>query len=326
MSADPTREHWLEVKVVCDLKAVEKVIDLFSRYGFKRHVVTVEESPPEGEDGRFAVAPGKLVSVSSALDSGDMTSVELEETRHSLWVVRQNLWVIGRSHAVSPLELFERQEEDWENTWKDNFSLVRVTDRFVTRPPWHQYEPRSGEMVIEVDPGTAFGTGQHATTRQCMQALEEEIEPGDLVLDVGTGSGTLCTAAALLGARSVDALDIDPAAIRVARQTAERNGVGDKVHVALGSPGPDGPFPGTYDVVVVNIIARVLIELAPALAAAIKPGGDLILGGIPDDKVDVVREAFLAEDLAFNRQTTMNGWSTFVFRKPESSATTTGKP
>lgn len=325
MSADPTQEHWLELKVVCDLKAVEKVIDLFSRYGFKRHIVTVEECPREGEDGRFAVAPGKLVSVSSALCAGEMTSVELEETRHSLWVVRQNLWMIGRSHAVSPLDLFERQEEDWENTWKDKFSLVRVTDRLLTKAPWHQYEPRPGEMVIEVDPGTAFGTGQHATTKQCMQALEEELEPGDLVLDVGTGSGALAIAAALLGACAVDALDINPVAIRVARETAERNGVGDKIHVALGSPGSEGPFPGTYDVVLANIIAHVLIKLAPELAPAIKPGGALILGGIPDDKLDVVREAFLAEDLTFNRQTTMNGWSTFVFRKPESSASITGK-
>lgn len=325
MSADPTQEHWLELKVVCDLKVVDKVIDIFSRYGFKRHVVTVEESPREGENGRFAVAPDKLVSVSSALCSGEMTSAELEETRHSLWVVRQNLWMIGQSHAVSPLELFERQEEDWENTWKENFSLARVTDRFLTRAPWHQYEPQPGEMVIEVDPGTAFGTGQHATTKQCIQALEEELAPGDLVLDVGTGSGTLSIAAALLGACAVDALDIDPAAIRVARQTAERNGVGDKVHVALGSPGPEGPFPGTYNVVLANIIAHVLIKLAPVLAPAIKPGGTLILGGIPDDKLDAVRVAFLAEDLTFNRQTSINGWSTFVFRKPECSASITGK-
>ena len=326
MSAEPTQEQWLELKVVCDLKVVDEVIDLFSRYGFKRHIVTVVESPGEGEDDRFAVAPGKLVSVSSALCSGEMTPGELEETRHSLWVVRQNIWMLGRSHAVTPLELIERQEEDWANTWKDKFSLVRVTDRLLTKAPWHQYEPQPGEIVIEVDPGTAFGTGQHATTKQCMQALEDELQPGDLVLDVGTGSGTLAIAAALLGACAVDALDINPEAIRVARETAERNGVGDKVHVALGGPGPEGPFPGTYDVVLANIIAHVLIQLAPELAPALNPGGALILGGIPDDRLDVVREAFLAEGLTFNRQTRMNGWSTFVFRKPENSASITGEP
>lgn len=320
MSVDTTQEQWLGLKVVCDLKAVEKVIDLFSRYGFKRHVVTVEEPLEEGEDDRFAVAPGKLVSVSSALSTEDMPFAELEQTRHSLWVVRQNLWAIGRSHAVSPLELFERQEEDWESTWKENFSLVRVTDRILSRPPWQQYEPRPGELVIEVDPGTAFGTGQHATTQQCIQALEAEIKPGDRVLDVGTGSGTLSVAAALLGAGTVNSLDIDPAAIRVARETAERNGVGDKVHVAFGSPGAECPFPGTFDIVLANIIAHIIIELAPALASATRPGGTLILGGIPDDKLELVREAFLAQNLIFDRETTLRGWSTFVFRQPESSA------
>lgn len=315
--ADPAQERWLELKVVCDLKAVERVINLFSHYGFKRHIVTVEDSPPAGEDGHVAEASCKRVSVNTALYSGDKTPDELEDIRNSLWVVRQNLWMIGRAHAVSPLELIERQEEDWENGWKESFSLSRVTDRLLTKAPWHQYEPQPEELVIEVDPGTAFGTGKHGTTKQCMQGLEAELKPGDLVLDVGTGSGTLSVAAALLGAGAVHALDIDPVAIRVARETAERNGVGDKVHVALGSPGPDGPFPGTYDIVVANIIARVLIELSPVLAAALKPGGTLIMAGVLEDKLDAVREAFLAQDLTFVRQTKVDDWSGFVFRKPE---------
>jgi ribosomal protein L11 methyltransferase len=318
--AEPTQDRWLELKVVCDRKALEEVTYLFARYGFKRHVVTEEEPLQESEDPRFTATPGKMVSVRSALYSEDASTEDLEDIRNSLWVVRQNLWMIGRSYTVSPLELFERKDEEWENSWKDNFNLLRVTDRFLTRAPWHQYEPQPGEMVIEVDPATAFGTGRHATTKQCMRALEEELEPGDTVLDVGTGSGTLSIAAALLGAGAVDALDIDPVAIRVARETAERNGVGDKIHVALGSPGSDGPFPGTYDVVLANIIARVLIKLAPTLAPAIKPGGSLILGGILDHKLDLVREAYSSEGLTFNRQTTMDGWSTFVFRKPESGA------
>jgi ribosomal protein L11 methyltransferase len=326
VSADPTQECWLELKVVCDLRAFARVINLFYRYGFDRHIVTVEESAGVGEDGDRTQATVTQVSVRSALYSGDMTADALEDTRNSLWAVRQNLWMIGRSHAVSPLELFERREEDWPSTWKESFSLSRVTDRLLTKAPWHQYAPQPGELVIEVDPGTAFGTGKHATTKQCLQALEVELKPGDVVLDVGTGSGTLAVAAALLGAAAVDALDIDPVAIRVARETAERNGVGDKIHVAFGSPGADGPFPGPYDVVVVNIIARVVAELAPALAAALKPGGALIVGGLLDDRVDLVQAAFAAEHLTFHRQTQMEQWSTFVFRKPERSASSTGTP
>src|SRR3954452_12725813 len=118
--ADPAQDRWLELKVVCDREAVPEVTYLFARYGFKRHVVTEVEPLKKSEDPRFTDTPGKQVSVSSALNSGDMTSSELEDIRNSLWVVRQNIWVIGRSHTVSPLELFERGDDEWENSWKDD--------------------------------------------------------------------------------------------------------------------------------------------------------------------------------------------------------------
>jgi ribosomal protein L11 methyltransferase len=323
--ADPTQELWLELRVVCDAAAVSDITELFTRYGFKRHIVSDEPLEP-GSNGRdFAVAPHQLVSVRSLLSTGDVPPEDLEDIRNVLWVVRQSLWVMGRSRAVGPLEIYERQEEDWENSWKDNFSLLRVSEHILTKAPWHDYQPQPGEMVIEVDPGTAFGTGRHATTKLCAQALEEELDPGDTVLDVGTGSGTLAIAAALLGAGTVDAVDIDPVAIRVARETAERNGVGDKVHVALGSAGSDQPFQGPYDLVIANIIARVLIELAPPLTRAVKPGGALILGGILDDTEDDVRKAFLAQNLTFVRRTAIEDWASFVFRKPESDVSAPGE-
>jgi ribosomal protein L11 methyltransferase len=323
--ADPTQERWLELKVVCDADAVADITDLFTNYGFKRHVVTEGEVPSGSNGHAFAVAPSKLVTLRSSLHPGDVPPEDLEDIRNVLWVVRQSLWIMGRTHAIAPLEIFERQEEDWENVWKDYFSLLRVTDHIVTRAPWHDYEPQPGETVIEVDPSTAFGTGRHATTKLCMQALEEQLRTGDAVLDVGTGSGTLATAAALLGAGAVDAVDIDPVAIRVARETAERNGVGEKVRVALGSAGTEEPFQGPYDLVLANIIARVLIELAPALARAVKPGGTLILGGILDDKEDDVREAFLAQALESVRRTAIDDWASFVFRKPVNGASTRGE-
>lgn len=314
--ADPTKERWLELKVVCDADAVKDITDLFTLYGFKRHLVT-EEDVPSGSNGHdFAVAPGKLVTVRSSLFPGDVPPEDVEDIRNVLWVVRQSLWVMGRSRAVAPLEIFERQEDDWENVWKGHFSLLRVSDHILTRAPWHDYQPEPGETVIEVDPSTAFGTGRHATTRLCMQALEDHLDAGDTVLDVGTGSGTLAVAAALLGASMVDAVDIDPVAVRVARQTAERNGVGETVHVELGTAGSEEPFQGPYDLVLANIIARVLIELAPALTGAVKPGGTLILGGILDDKEDEVRDAFSHQDLTFLARTAIDDWATFVYRKP----------
>jgi ribosomal protein L11 methyltransferase len=150
-----------------------------------------------------------------------------------------------------------------------------------------------------------------------MIALEDEIAVGARVLDVGVGSGILTTAAALLGASAVDAVDIEPVAVRAARENAERNGVGAIVHVEQGSVGEGAPFQGEYDLVVANIIARVLIELAPALAKTMAPGGKLILGGIIDVKEAAVREAFAALGLVLERREQREDWVAFVMRKPE---------
>jgi ribosomal protein L11 methyltransferase len=300
---------------VCAAEAVEAVTELFANYGFTQGVVIAESSPPGGHDTLEGVAPGSFVSVSSALRTGDLADEDLEDVRQLLWVLRQGLWILGRSHEVGALEIVERPEEEWTNNWKSNFSLLQVGDGLLVKAPWHDYAAQPGELVIEVDPGTAFGTGRHPSSQLCLQALAAELVAGASVLDVGTGSGLLATAAALLGAGTVDGVDIDPVAIGAARETAARNGVGEIVRVALGSLGPDGPFPGPYDLVVANIIAGVLIELAPDLARAVAPGGTLILGGIIDEKEDSVHEAFAAAPLTLARRIEHEDWVALVWRK-----------
>jgi ribosomal protein L11 methyltransferase len=311
---DPATGNALEASVICDAEAVEAVAELFAEYGFDRGIV-VEAALPLGSDGDTAVlASGTPVTVRSVLSS-DVPPEELEDVRHSLWNLRQALWVLGRSRPIGALEIIERQE-GWTDAWKANFSLHRVGNRILVKAPWHEYVPQPDEIVIELDPGPAFGTGKHASTRLCMQALEEELNVGDAVLDVGIGSGALATAAALLGARTVDGVDIDPNAVRAARATAERNGVGGVVRIALGSLGPNGPIQGPVDLVVANIIARVLIELAPDLAHQVAPGGTLILGGIIDTKEVFVHEAFAATNLTLVRRTESEDWVALVWRKP----------
>jgi ribosomal protein L11 methyltransferase len=149
-----------------------------------------------------------------------------------------------------------------------------------------------------------------------MQALEATVTAGDRILDVGVGGGTLAIAAAKLGAGQVDAVDIDPAAVEAARANAVRNGVDARVRVACGTVGPDGPFPGEYNVVVANITAPVVIPLAPWLTKAMAPGGTLILGGVYHETEADVRTTFAGEGLAFVRRRQLDEWVALIWRKP----------
>jgi ribosomal protein L11 methyltransferase len=186
----------------------------------------------------------------------------------------------------------------------------------LVKAPWHDYQPAPNEIVVELDPGMAFGTGLHPSTQLAMIGIEDELKPGDRLLDVGTGSGVLATAAALLGASAVDGVDIEPVAVRSARENADRNGVGTVVHIKQGSVGAEEPFQGEYDLVVANIIARILIELASGLAKAVRPGGTLILGGIIDVKEAAVREKFNDVGLRLVRRDEYEDWVSLVLRRP----------
>jgi ribosomal protein L11 methyltransferase len=166
----------------------------------------------------------------------------------------------------------------------------------------------------------AFGTGTHPTTRLCLIGLEDEIHPGDRVLDVGTGSGILAIAAAKLGAIAVDAFDIEPVSVRAARQNAARNGVAARVRIEVATSVADSPFAGSYDLVLANIIARVLIELADGIAAAVRPGGRLVLSGIIEGREPAVREAYDARGLRYLRRDQMEDWVALVYERPEAAA------
>jgi ribosomal protein L11 methylase PrmA len=198
---DLTTEPGLELKVVCGANATGAVADVFAHYGFTQGV-TIEETAADGGAGNVdTLTPGRPATVRTVLSAGNVPPEDLAEARLSLWLIRQALWVKGRSLPIRPLQVAERPAVAWAKSLEERFSVHAVTERFRVKAPWHDYAPQHGENVIELDAGTAFGTGRHRSTQLSRQTLEEELAAGDHVRDVGVGAGLLAIAAAQLGAR-----------------------------------------------------------------------------------------------------------------------------
>jgi ribosomal protein L11 methyltransferase len=204
-----------------------------------------------------------------------------------------------RAAAASGLDgtIAELEEQDWGEAWKRDLRPFTVGRVFV-RPSWIEARPPAGCAEVVLDPGMAFGTGTHPTTALCLRALSALLaeRPGASLLDVGTGSGLLAIAAARLGAGRVAGNENDPVAVRVAGENAARNAVRLEL-----STSPAGRIPGTFDLVVANILANVLGDLAPELAGKLAPGGHLLLSGLLGGQEDEVRDAYLAAGLTADR-------------------------
>jgi ribosomal protein L11 methyltransferase len=236
------------------------------------HVGTGDETPRYGEPGDT----GGLWALCrlTALFAAD---ADIEAS------VRRAATALGLATPTFTLETLS--EQDWVRRTQAQFGPLQVADRLWVIPSW--CEPVDATAInLELDPGLAFGTGSHPTTRLCLRWLAAHLEPGQSVLDYGCGSGILAIAAAKLGAADVTGTDVDPQAIEASRANAERNGV--TVRFAL----PDALAPGKVDVVVANILANPLRLLAPVLAARVRDGGAIVLSGILEDQAAAVRGAY----------------------------------
>jgi ribosomal protein L11 methyltransferase len=210
---------------------------------------------------------------------------------------------------------------NWEEEWKRFYEIQHVGEHFVIRPSWLEYEAKPDELVIDLDPGAAFGTGQHETTRLCLAALERWQADSRSVLDLGCGSGILAIGAALLGATDVLALDIDPDVIAVSNENSAANGVGSRVRSLVGSLGDDWPSEAGGDVafvdlVVANISSRAVLALLPAIAAAARPGGMAILSGFLVRDADEIAEAVDKASLERLETTSEGEWACIAARAP----------
>jgi ribosomal protein L11 methyltransferase len=205
-------------------------------------------------------------------------------------------------------------EAGWRDSWKRYFKPARVGRGLVVKPSWAEYTAAAGDTVIEIDPGMAFGTGQHPTTAMCLRALEERLRPGDTALDLGCGTGILAVAAARLGARRALALDVDPQAVKATRENAEANGVSGTVEAGDGTL-PEGARGERFDIVLANIGALTIERLAGALAAATRDGGSVIVSGFLEDAVEALTAAFEGAGLAVRGVEAEGVWRAIVAEK-----------
>ena len=299
---------WHELSVEADAEAVEAVSELLARYGFNEGIAIDEPYKQDGDGDHLEIALDRPFVIRTYVADSDFKPDTIE-------TIRAALWHLGQMRTVGDLIVTEIQEEDWANAWKEHFRAHRISDRVVIAPPWQGYDAKAGDIVVELDPGMAFGTGLHPSTRLSMQGVEQVVVPGDRVFDVGTGSGILAIAALKLGAVHADAVDVETVAIRAAKENAARNGVESAIDIRLGTAGESEPFRGEYDVVLANIIARILIELAEPLVRATRHEGKLVLAGIIESREAEVAAAFEALGASVVTRRQMDDWVSLVLER-----------
>ncbi|MCM3674055.1 MULTISPECIES: 50S ribosomal protein L11 methyltransferase [Peribacillus] len=225
-----------------------------------------------------------------------------------------NLLLFDIDLGKNVVSISEVNEEEWATAWKKYYNPVKISERFTIVPTWEDYTPvSSDELIIELDPGMAFGTGTHPTTVMCIQALERTVRPGDLVVDVGTGSGVLSIAAALLDAKRIQSLDLDEVAVQSAIQNVELNNVQDKVSVSQGNL-LDG-VNEQADIVVANILAEVIMRFTDDVAKVVKPGGYFIASGIIQTKKQDVKDAIITSGFTVEETILMEDWVAIIAKR-----------
>lgn len=330
---------WLELSVDVEPEAVESVSELLAQYGYNGGVVIDQPIVPGADGLEYTFDTSRPVTMRTYIP----LDTQAEETRQR---VEQALWHFAQLRAVGPLGVRPLEEQDWANAWKQYYTIQRIGARTVIVPSWLEFAPQPGDIVLKLDPGMAFGTGLHPTTQLCIGLLEAYTRPGMHALDLGCGSGILAIAAAKLGAQ-VLALDTDPIAVTATSENVVRNDVATLVQVAEGSLGAghqlghwlgwsqapaaeqQEPVAGNQapalgdqlaglDLIVANIIARVLAALAGTMAGALAPGGILIASGIIAEREHEVADACVAAGLALRERKQQGDWVALVYWKDRS--------
>jgi ribosomal protein L11 methyltransferase len=344
--------YWLELTVKVHPEAVESVSELMSKYSTEGLVI--EEPYELTDDGQdYRILRDQPVTMRGYLPIDGTEEEKRQQIEHGLWHLgflfflqypltdrgnEENLTPpsissdVGNSNGTVPdlstgaaigarcvgeMQIRSVDEEDWANAWKEYYYVTHIGERLVIRPSWREYTPKENEVVLTLDPGMAFGTGIHPTTRLCLERVEQLVQAGMRVLDVGTGSGILALAAVKLGAESVYAIDNSSVAVESASANAGMNGLRERVQVVLGvlDEVEARRLAGVYNLVLANIIAHVIGSIAPQLAMVLADDGLLVVSGIIEARRPDAEGPLLATGLELVHEAKIDDWLALTYRK-----------
>lgn len=288
----------VEIKVIYESddieRATKEISDIF--YGFGVTGLKIEEPMKSKNPLDFYKNEKEFLMVDHAISAYFPLNPYAEKRKMAILSTFEEKFA-DRDDIIYTVDFYEYDEEDYQNSWKKYLFPEKVSEKFVVKPTWREYTPEADELIIELDPGRAFGTGSHPTTSLCLKLMEENISEGDSVIDVGTGSGILMIAADRLGASEIYGTDIDELAVESAKENLELNKIseekakvykGDLISVVENKK---------FDVVVANILADVLLILLHDISKVVKPNGKIIFSGIIEDKCELLKREL--ESLGF---------------------------
>ena len=321
---------WIEITVETTTRGVEPVTGLILMAGIAgltvddpKDVMDYLAGPQAARwdyvDDSLLLNPGRAVTIRAYVADNDQGCRQWDDLREGLLSLRES-----DAEGLFGSLIWRRQnvrEEDWANNWKAYFKPFIVGDKLVIKPTWENWDEKDGRLVLEIDPGSSFGTGQHHTTRICLELMEKYIPPGARIADIGCGSGILMVAGLLLGACFAVGIDVDENALATAESNLKQNGVDpSRYTLCAGDLRTDtelrrklGGTQSRADVVVANIVADVILGMAPYFSDLMKPEGRLLVSGIIDERLEEVTEALMRAGFAPLEAKQDGGWNGMAF-------------
>ncbi|NMC79034.1 MAG: 50S ribosomal protein L11 methyltransferase [Chloroflexi bacterium] len=299
---------WLEVSLRVDGELAEAVAEVLARFALNGVVIESDSIRPDPEGEGTPVGPVRVYAYLPV-------DAALEDTRQRL---EEALWHLGQIQTLPTPAYQTIENQDWMAAWKQHYNPIRVGQRLLILPPW--LEPDAPQrQVVRIDPGMAFGTGTHPTTQLCLELMETYVRPGEMLIDVGGGSGILSIAGILLGADRALTVDVDPTACRIGQENAALNQVAGRIEIGLGSVAEirQGQFSmRDAPLVIVNILAPIILRLfAGGLRDLVTPGGVLLLSGILLEQLPEILQAAGQQGLQALERRQMGDWVALAFRR-----------